>query len=47
MDVTEPKRIYWEQMWDNANMLLSHHERIVRDLAIISQGLMREMLPKD
>lgn len=47
MDVTEPKRIYWEQMWEIATQLLTHHEQTVRELAIISIGLMREMLPKD
>jgi len=34
-------------MWAIAHMLLSHKDREVRDLAVVSIGLMREQFPKE
>ena len=36
-----------KDMWAIAHMLLSHKDREVRDLAVVSIGLMRKQFPKE
>lgn len=45
--MSDDRKIYLDEAYRNANQLLSHPERNVRDLAIVVISLIREVLPTD